>query len=135
MGVHDLFSKRQKRARGDVPDVYAYDDIPTELRIQVIHILRETIGTDQADYTRLTITGQIYQAIVGALRKEYGVFKLPSKSSSRDGDYLAELSNFLLGEDDAERVIDAIELCFKFINTVVREGKIDYRTDTVPPIL
>ncbi|MCI0335844.1 MAG: hypothetical protein L0228_21765 [Planctomycetes bacterium] len=124
MSVHDLYSKRQKRMRGDVPDVYVYDEIPTDLRVQVIHILRDTIGTGQVYHSQLSKTGQVYHAIVEVLRKEYGVFKLPSTSHNRDGDYLAELSNFLLAEKDEERVIDAIELSFRFINTVVRDGTI-----------
>ena len=32
MAIFDLFSKRQKALRGDVPDVYTYDDLPNSLR-------------------------------------------------------------------------------------------------------
>ena len=39
MPITDIFSKRQKRIRGEVPDVYQYETIPRELRAQVIHIL------------------------------------------------------------------------------------------------
>jgi hypothetical protein len=44
MPVFDLYSKRQKRLRGEVPDVYKYDDIPKEFRVQVIHIWEDAIG-------------------------------------------------------------------------------------------
>lgn len=38
MKIYELFSKRQKRLRGEVPDVYQYETIPPELRVQVVHI-------------------------------------------------------------------------------------------------
>jgi hypothetical protein len=40
MALFDLFSKRQKRLRGDVPDVYVYDEIPQVLRVQLVQILQ-----------------------------------------------------------------------------------------------
>jgi hypothetical protein len=46
MGIIDLFSKRQKKLRGEVPDVYTYDRILQPLRVQVIHIWRETLGDE-----------------------------------------------------------------------------------------
>lgn len=38
MGMFDLFSKRQKRLRGEVPDVFVYDKVPPGLRVQIVHI-------------------------------------------------------------------------------------------------
>ena len=32
MGVVDIFSKRQRRMRGEFPDVYQYDDLPIGFR-------------------------------------------------------------------------------------------------------
>ena len=46
MAVFDLFSKRQRKARGEVPDVYVYDKLPQELRVQVVHIIQDAFGTD-----------------------------------------------------------------------------------------
>jgi hypothetical protein len=44
MGIINLFSKREKKLRGEFSDVYTYDDIPNKLRVQIIHIMRDTIG-------------------------------------------------------------------------------------------
>ncbi len=44
MKDYELFSKRQKRLRGEVPDVYQYETIPQELRVQVVHIWRDVLG-------------------------------------------------------------------------------------------
>jgi len=35
---YEIYSKRQKRLRGEVPDVYEYEPIPDPLRNQVIYI-------------------------------------------------------------------------------------------------
>ena len=47
MSIFELFSKRQKRLRGEVHDVYQYEEIPEKFRVQVVHIVKDTIG--QAD--------------------------------------------------------------------------------------
>jgi hypothetical protein len=44
MTVFDLFSKRQKKLRGDALDVYIYDNIPQPLRVQIIHIWHDALG-------------------------------------------------------------------------------------------
>jgi len=46
MTVFDLFSKRQKRLRGEVPDVYTYDSLPRTLRNQIVHIWNDSLGTE-----------------------------------------------------------------------------------------
>ena len=44
MAIIELFSKRQKKLRGDTLDVYTYDNIPQKLRVQIVHIIRDCIG-------------------------------------------------------------------------------------------
>jgi hypothetical protein len=44
MSIFSLFSKRQKELRGEVSDVYSYDVIPHEFRVQVIHIWHDSLG-------------------------------------------------------------------------------------------
>ena len=44
MKIYELFSKRQKRLQGKVPDVYQYEDIPQRLRVQVVHIWEDAFG-------------------------------------------------------------------------------------------
>ncbi len=46
MPVTDLFSKRQKRSTGEVPDVYQYETIPNQLRVQIVQILEDAFGLD-----------------------------------------------------------------------------------------
>src|SRR3972149_1808111 len=75
MAIFDLYSKRQKRLRGEVPDVYTYDDIPKPVRVQIVHIWKDSLG-DEDEYYRYDEVKQSYKFIVETLRREYGVFKL-----------------------------------------------------------
>ena len=65
MAIIELYSKRQKRLRGDVPDVYTYDEIPQNLRVQIIHICNGTIGSKEECSRR----DDIYQAYMCARKR------------------------------------------------------------------
>src|ERR1039458_737881 len=125
MKVFDLFSKRQKELRGEVPDVYVYDAIPQPLRVQVIHIWRDALGNEQQYHERYADRHAeaqgAYQFIVETLCREYGLFILPPAKPYLGRDYLEELANFLLNEPGSERVLDAIELSFRYIDKVTRK--------------
>lgn len=119
MATFDLFSKRQKRLRGDVPDVYTYDGIPNPLRVQIVHIWTDTLGNGSQWYE-----GQVrhaYEFIVNTLCREYGVFKLPGAEDYGNRDYINELANFFLQVKSVEKALDAIELSFRVIDRSTRE--------------
>lgn len=119
MATFDLFSKRQKRLRGDVPDVYTYDGIPNSLRVQIVHIWTDTLGNGSQWYE-----GQVrhaYEFIVNTLCREYGVFKLPGAEDYGNRDYINELANFFLQVKSVEKALDAIELSFRVIDRSTRE--------------
>jgi len=126
MGILDLFSKRQQRIRGEVPDVYVYDKLPNELRVQIVHILKDYLGSpeDAGPYSG-TMVAHAYEFIVNSLCREYGTFQLPGTSQHGHRDYIPELFNFLLSEKNVERVLDAVELSFRVIDTSGRTW--DYR--------
>ena len=120
MSVLDIFSKRQKALRGESPDVYHYNIIPDPLKVQVIHIWRETLGTER-DYKNAYLgTKKGYELIVEVLCREYGLFVLPGKRTFGYRHYLEELSNFLLQEQDYEKALDVIDLSFRVINRMTR---------------
>jgi hypothetical protein len=85
--VFDLFSKRQKRLRGEVPDVYVYDKIPQALRVQVVHIWHDALGTPVEYREGYNGVHGGYKFLVETLCREYGVFKLPPASGYSDRDY------------------------------------------------
>jgi hypothetical protein len=131
MSILEIFSTRQKKLRGDVPDVYTYDKIPEPLRVQIIHIWREALGDERSYSDRYLETHQAYKAIVDALCKEYGVFALPSKTDNygQRRIYLQELADFLLHQDDPEKCLDAIELSFRLIDNSTRSWDYLHRND------
>lgn len=121
MSIFDLFSKRQKQLRGEVPDVYTYDSIPQPLKVQIIHIWKDALGDENEYRDSYLGTGRAYKFIVDTLCREYGLFALPTTSKSYgDRNYLGELANFLLQEEGAERVLDAVELSFRYIDRMTR---------------
>jgi len=109
MGVFDLFSKRQKRARGQVPDVYVYDELPQPLRVQIVHIIRDAFGVDGYGTNH---AHDAYELVKQALCREYGVFELVERPRS-DQD---SVFNFFLQEESIEHALDVVELCFKVIH-------------------
>lgn len=129
MGILNIYSKRQKKLRGEVPDVYDYETIPESLRIQVVHIWQDTLGNPEQYREHYFEVFHGYKFIVEALCREYGVFILPGGKDYGRRDYLSELINFLLQEQDIERVLDAIELSFKFIDDFTRSYNYLNRTN------
>lgn len=112
----DLFSKRQRRLRGEVPDVYTYDEIPHPLRVQIIHIFEGTLGDTNNYYSHYRDVAAAYQYIVDKLCREYGLFTL--NGSGRDNrNYHKELLDFVLKEKDAEKIMDAVEMASRIIVT------------------
>ena len=73
MSVLDLFSKRQKKLGGDLPDVYTYDQIPHPLKVQIIYIWRDTIGNESEYNDNYTGVVSAYEFLVETLCREYGV--------------------------------------------------------------
>jgi len=112
MAIVDIYSKRQKTLRGEVYDVYSYDDIPQPLRIQIIHIWYDKFGGN--DKAKISYS-QIYKKLVQTLRHEYGLFSLSDSKNANKGIYIEELTHFFLEEQNVERVLDAVELSFQMI--------------------
>jgi len=114
--IFDLFSKRQKRLKGDIPDIYTYDNIPNALRVQIVHIWYDVLGNGKDYFGYHTEVKSAYKFIVDTICREYGLFYLPSHNKYNDRMYLDELANYFLSEKDIEKTIDIIELSFKIIN-------------------
>ena len=118
MPVTDLFSKRQKRSRGEVPDVYQYETIPNQLRVQIVQILEDAFG--ELYYNPNwgpDSNAHEFVFIHKALCREYGVFTL---GKPHDSDF-ESVANFFLQTKEVEEVIDVIELSFQFLNDNLQE--------------
>lgn len=114
--VFDIFSKREKRAAGGINDVYQYNRIPEEVRIQIVHLWKRAIGDGIGEYSTSKRT---YLEICGILREEYGVFHLYPKKSYLSG--LDELTIFFIGEPRVSRCLDVIELTMRAVTAGLRD--------------
>lgn len=124
MGILDLYSKRRKRERGEIPDVYQYTDIPNALRVQIVHIWTSAFG-EPADWNKVP---QLFQQIHDALCREYGVFSL----TERREPVFDKVANFMLQSTDAEQVLDVVELSFRVLDTIVRQSSYDFHGTEQP---
>lgn len=118
MGILDIYSKRQKRERGEVPDVYQYKDIPRKLRAQIVHIWHSAIGDPGS-----TGAARMFAEIRDVLCREYGVFELTRRTKS---DY-EEIEQFMLESTNTEEVLDVIELSFQGIDLIVRDSSYEFK--------
>lgn len=145
MAVHELFSDRMKRSRGDYSDIYQYDEIPQNLRIQIFHIIVEAIGSKNNSSN--SMPNQVYRELHSTLCKEYGVFSLshlerpsdiespreaenvdsfaeifsqPKFKNRRNSDF-DSVYDYFLSTESIEDCLDIIELTFFHINTRVRQ--------------
>ena len=137
MPFTDLFSKR--KSRGEVPDVYKYESIPRELRVQVIHILQDAYGEHfyydpesgiveeyeyWDEYRELPqycgpspSIVERYNFIHGTLCRGYGTFTLGERDASTKA--ILAVMNFFLDTHETEKAIDVIELSFQQIDQYV----------------
>lgn len=112
MAIFDIFSKRQKRLTVENPDVLIYDQLPESLRVQIVHIIRDAIGTDRSIYSNSAAS--TYDTVNDILCKEYGLFQLHKRNAtSKDA-----IFNFFLETTDINRALDVVELEFVIIESI-----------------
>lgn len=110
MAINDIFSKRQKRQRGEVYDVYQYDNMSNELRVQIVHIINDAFGEHKDSYNTVDLKKHIFSNLHKKLCREYGVFTL-GKGVYGETDESCIL-NFIIKNLDVEKVLDVVELSF-----------------------
>lgn len=123
--VSDLFSKRQQKARGELPDVYQYNEIPVTLRVQIVHIIATSTN---ADHSSNAAAIKAFKFIHDTLCREYGVFSLSKKRG-----YYSQVTDFFLSVNDTEKALDVIELCFRIIDKLVRNHLYEYQKPSQKP--
>lgn len=112
MRVYNLFSKRQKKLRGENSDILTYDKLPQNLKIQIVHILKDCIGEDRNSYQAQPAT-KIYQSIFDILCREYGRFSLvETQYNDSPG---RQIFDFILQTKTTEEILDTIEVSFNLI--------------------
>ncbi len=128
MPIFDLFSKRQKKLRGEVPEVLTFDYIPNSLRVKIVHIITDVVGADPYDDNHKI--NSVYECIQNTLCREYGLFQLEDGYNVSNEQ---QVINFLLQTDDNDKVLDVIELTFKYVDSIIRSDR-DYSHYAVPKL-
>ncbi|HEV2729987.1 MAG TPA: hypothetical protein VGV15_08140 [Terriglobales bacterium] len=113
MDIRNLFSKRQKKTRQEVPDDYEYAQIPRTLRVQIAHILRDLFG-HEAKYD-FSGCQEAFGEIEQLLCREYGLCILPTKPIGTDTPDVRVI-DFLLNEEDPEKVFDVVRVSFRLLS-------------------
>ena len=113
MAIFDIFSKRLARSKG-VVDVYTYDEIPAHLRAQIVHILFDIIGDVRQYASGYDDTQKAYDQMHAILCREYGLFRL----ADHKRDPMDEFISFILEQPDTEKMFDAVELAFRYIEVI-----------------
>ena len=145
--ITDLFSKRQKRSRGEVPDVYQYETIPHEcgspsaardgfncMTVWCVTCIRWRSNlmrnsyvakkqrhlTDRSGQMPLEIPARgVLSVHTGISTKCYvaSMACLHLLKSQYSSSYFESVSKFFLHIEDTEKIIDIIELSFQYIDT------------------
>ncbi|TMN44834.1 STM4504/CBY_0614 family protein [Pseudoalteromonas sp. S2755] len=119
MSMFELYSAKQKRLNGEVPDVYQYDELSSKLKNQIVHILEDTIGSGNAVDFANNLSAEIYQQIHKILCKELGVRSLGYGNS-----YKNIVFEYFLREDlEVEECLDIVDLFFHVVDNVVRKNE------------
>src|ERR1043165_3293648 len=111
MTIADLFSKRQKKTRLEAADFREHAQISGPLRIQIAHILRDLFGHE----VTYDLNGCIeaFGEIEQSLCREYGLCILPTKAADFATTPDVRVIDFLLHEEDQEKVLDVVEISFR----------------------
>ena len=120
--IFDLFSKRRRKEIGDIPDVYSYDQLSDQLRVQITYQFDQMFkSVDNFSNEKKAI----YEFLATTLREERGVYELADgRRRSRDlfseqWNFETEVKNYFLFEKIVDEAIDVIELFYKVAKSVL----------------
>ena len=124
---YEIFSKRQQRMQNETPDTCQYETIPDELRVQIFYIWEkvwEKAYNNNFDELQVSqLAYDAYTSIETTLCEEYGVLDLDGGDDPNEDGYgcYRVVRNFLLETEDTNKVIDVIEVSFRYIDQVIRD--------------
>lgn len=112
MPLLDLYSRRKRQAeKAGQPDVYQYEDVPREVRVQIIQIWRDAIGPFPPPPHPCAADRYWWLEIHEVLCREKGLFTLADGRNAFE-----RCANYLLGASKIEDVLDVIEVTFRLVH-------------------
>ena len=118
MSVIDLYSYRKRVAEAETSDVFTYDELSRPLRVQIIRIWRNAIGSAHV-YTGVEF-GDVYannagwETIHEIVAQEHGLLSLASHRN------LFERCKTYLLDATVDDALDIIEASFQYIDKTAR---------------
>lgn len=122
MAIFQLYSTRQRKLSGQVSDVYQYESIPQNLRVQASQIIEEIMGSGNTYFRPET---SVYAWIHRTVCREYGVNSLSPECETDSH----AIFSFLNDTNDYEKCLDVIEICFKSVDTTLRNQPEKFKLD------
>ena len=119
MGIIDIFSKRQRRMRGEFPDVYQYDDLPIRFRRQVVFILKDVFSLSNDPYHTHPLRFEWFKDIHDVLARELGVFQL----TEREDNPWEGVISFFLNTTNVDDALSVIEISFISVRSAQQENQ------------
>ena len=129
MKVFNIFSKREKERRGELPDVYQYETIPEALRNQVISIWEDVFGKPVPQMMGGLSYSKVYETIHDILCREHGIRTLKKYNDY----YFDAICNYFLETEDTDKVIDVIDVSFQIIDQYVRNYPAQFHNAELSP--
>jgi len=141
MAVFDIFSRRQRRSKGEAPDVFQYDEIPHALRVQILHALDDAgqriYQRTIPEYRALGTEGMdCFAEACMILRRELGTGRLSEDrrrsrpfNESQTTRLRVEFADFFQ-ECDTEHVLDALEVVMHLIEEADRHRLLDHECNS-----
>ena len=117
MSLPPTYSRRKREAEKTGEDVYVYDQVPNKVRVQVVQILRDGLGS----YYHLsshTPTSPVYDALNKRMCRELGVHSL----SPMDGNKEQAFFSWMYKEENVEYWLDGLEQALIWIDGFIREN-------------
>lgn len=118
MKVFDIFSKRQNKVNNQPPEIISHDVLPDKLRVQIVHILKDTLG-----YINEREVHKTYNGIKDIICREHGLFQL---LSGYGNNVIDEILNSII-RLELNLVLDIIEVSFKVAEVI--DNKYHYRNN------
>ena len=136
MDVNELYFKRQERMREDFTDTYQYTNCPSELRVQIFHMLVK-VFYDPYLYQALSLLEVLFNRNMRSLitksnlefekinkkfAREKGRFSLKSDTNNvQSPNSYKSIFEFIMTEENIEDFLTIIELLFSVVeNTASR---------------
>ena len=123
--MYKLFSRRQEELKGEIQDVFEYDNIPQEFRNQVFYILDGIFS----EYSKADST-DLWELIRNRFLREKGWKSLHDIRRT----YKSETENFFLAASNSD-MLDYIDYVFNLIDVVLRVNPPRYYSDDISVVI